>query len=307
MRKYHTQYSTKISAIEKEAEFYEHNSNCPSCNQTLSDELKTVSIEKLNESRSKLDVGVSKAVDSIAELEEQLKTLECKMEQSSEAEGSLRALQRDLTAANGITAGLHDEIAKLHAMKNQVVEDLNDLRKTLNVLSTAKGKIFDHQLLLNDVGSLLRDDGIKAIIINKYIPVLNQLISKNLEMLEFPCKFVFDQDFSEIIKSRGRDLFSYNSFSEGEKIRIDVALLFAFKELAQMKNSLNTNLLILDEADQGNLDNEGVTGFLKMIREQKKSNIFIISHLPEVLSSKVDKLLTYEKVGNFSQLTVTDG
>lgn len=307
MRGYHMTYSSKIETINREYSFYESNNNCPTCKQDISDDTKDINILNLNDSRHRLEKGVKKAADSIEQLEDELAVLNREISELREAESELRALNVDLAAASGTTDRLSAEISKINSMRSEVVEDLNALKETLVGISEEKGAIFDDQLILSDISSLLKDDGIKANIINKYIPVLNVLISKNLETLEFPCKFVFDKDFSEVIKSRGRDKFSYNSFSEGEKIRIDIALLFAFKELAQMKNSLNTNLLILDEADQGNLDTEGVAGFLKMIRQQEKSNIFIISHLPEVLASKVDKLLSFEKVGNFSKLDAQAG
>jgi len=249
-----------------------------------------------------LERGITKTDVELADLNTSLVEMEQNIDDLQVAGGDLRLLGRELQSAIDTSTRLEDEISRLMNLKSAEITDLNELKSELLSVSEEKGRIFDHQLVLSDINSLLKDDGIKAIIINKYIPVLNALISKNLETLNFPCKFVFDKDFNEIIKSRGRDIFTYNSFSEGEKIRIDIALLFAFKELAQMKNSLNTNLLILDEADQGNLDSEGVAGFLNLIQRQEKSNIFIISHLPEVLASRVDTVFNFEKVGNFSKM-----
>ncbi len=299
---YRINFHSKLTAISKEHKFYESHDDCPTCKQLISSDTKVSNVTHLNESRQRLERGITKTDVELADLNTSLVEMEQNIDDLQVAGGDLRLLGRELQSAIDTSTRLEDEISRLMNLKSAEITDLNELKSELLSVSEEKGKIFDHQLVLSDINSLLKDDGIKAIIINKYIPVLNALISKNLEILNFPCKFVFDKDFNEIIKSRGRDIFTYNSFSEGEKIRIDIALLFAFKELAQMKNSLNTNLLILDEADQGNLDSEGVAGFLNLIQTQEKSNIFIISHLPEVLASRVDTVFNFEKVGNFSKM-----
>jgi len=156
------------------------------------------------------------------------------------------------------------------------------------------------------ISSLLKDGGIKSMIIRKYLPVMNQLINKYLQELDFYVNFTLDEEFNESIKSRHRDDFTYSSFSEGEKMRIDLALMFTWRSIAKLKNSANTNLLILDEVFDSSLDVGGTDEFLRIIRGVTgDTNIFIISHKGDVLLDKFDRVMKFEKVKNFSRVTVS--
>jgi predicted O-linked N-acetylglucosamine transferase (SPINDLY family) len=154
------------------------------------------------------------------------------------------------------------------------------------------------------VSTLLKDTGIKSKIIKKYLPVMNQLINKYLQLMDFYVNFNLDENFEETIKSRFRDEFSYSSFSEGEKMRIDLSLMFTWRSVAKLKNSASTNLLILDEVFDSSLDTAGTEDFLKIIRGiDSDTNVFVISHKGDVLNDKFEKVLQFEKVKNFSKVT----
>ena len=153
------------------------------------------------------------------------------------------------------------------------------------------------------VAYLLKDSGIKSTVINKYVPVFNQLINKYLQSMEFYVNFTLDNEFNEVIKSRFRDDFSYSSFSEGEKQKIDLALLFTWREVARMKNSASTNLLILDEVFDSSLDDSSTQELLKILRGLEKVNLFVISHKGEILVDKFLRTIKFEKVNDFSKLS----
>ena len=149
---------------------------------------------------------------------------------------------------------------------------------------------------------ILNDKGAKAQIIRKYVPIMNSLINKYLQAMDFYISFNLDEEFNETVKSRFRDTFNYNNFSEGEKMRIDLALLFTWRDIARMKNSTNTNLLILDEIFDSSLDGQGMDDFFKIIKQFEKENIFIISHKGDILFDKFTNIIKFEKVQNFTQL-----
>jgi ABC-type glutathione transport system ATPase component len=172
-----------------------------------------------------------------------------------------------------------------------------------SALSKTKEDLLDEGVIYSHASNLLKDTGIKARIIKTYLPVMNQLINKYLGDMDFFAQFNLDENFSETIKSRHRDDFSYSSFSEGEKLRIDLALLLAWREIARLKNSANTNLLILDEVFDSSLDAGGTEEFLKLLDIlSERCNIFVISHKADQLADKFSKSMTFEKRGNFSRI-----
>ena len=232
-----------------------------------------------------------------------------------------------------------DNNSKVSTYNFEVKTRLSEMRKNSNIIREIQGEIDDLRSNTNDVDcerkklteiatkgmslhkrnkelkkknenyalvtSLLKDTGIKGHIIKKYLPVMNKLINKYLKDLDFYVNFTLDEEFNESIKSRYRDDFTYSSFSEGEKMRIDLALMFTWRSIAKMKNSANTNLLILDEVFDSSLDVSGTDEFLRIIRGgQPDTNIFVISHKSEVLHDKFDRVLKFDKVKNFSKVQV---
>jgi DNA repair exonuclease SbcCD ATPase subunit len=180
---------------------------------------------------------------------------------------------------------------------------INDLEVELKEIETNYSDLYNEKTLLNAAGVVLKDGGIKSKIIKQYIPVINKLINKYLSSMEFMCQFELDENFNETIKSRYRDEFSYASFSEGEKMRIDLAILFTWRAVAKLRNSINTNLLIMDEVFDSSLDSNGTEEFLKVIKSlTSDTNTFIISHKGDQLQDKFDRCIVFEKHKNFSRI-----
>ena len=184
---------------------------------------------------------------------------------------------------------------KLEQELNDLSEELKKQKEELDKLSTEK----DYVDVLREI---LSDKGARAQIIKKYLPIMNQLINKYLQSMDFFVSFTLDEEFNETVKSRHRDTFSYNSFSEGEKMRIDLALLFTWRAIAKMKNSTNTNLLILDEIFDSSLDGAGTEDFFKILGTMTNENVFIISHKGDILFDKFTNIIKFEKEHNFTKL-----
>ena len=183
------------------------------------------------------------------------------------------------------------------------IETLKTYEDDKRVYKTKKEELINERELYNVASDMLKDDGIKKKIIKQYVPVMNKLINKYLAALDFFVLFELDEQFNEVIKSRHRDEFSYASFSEGEKMRIDLALLFTWRAIAKLKNSVNTNLLLLDEVFDASLDNNGCDEFLKLLNQlDNETNVFVISHKGDILAEKFKKEIRFEKIKNFSRI-----
>ena len=180
--------------------------------------------------------------------------------------------------------------------------ELEKMRGDLKEAEINLDKVQEEKGYVDVLREILNDKGAKATIIRKYVPIMNSLINKYLQAMDFYISFNLDEEFNETVKSRFRDTFNYNNFSEGEKMRIDLALLFTWRDIARMKNSTNTNLLILDEIFDSSLDGQGTDDFFKIIKTLEKENIFIISHKGDILFDKFTNIIKYEKVQNFTQL-----
>ena len=188
-------------------------------------------------------------------------------------------------------------------------EDIEKIKKSLEDMSAELGMadghvtdVMEEKSYVDVLREILNDKGAKAQIIRKYVPIMNTLINKYLQQMDFYVSFHLDEEFNETVKSRFRDTFNYNNFSEGEKMRIDLALLFTWRDIARMKNSTNTNLLILDEIFDSSLDGQGTDDFFKIIKGLEKENIFIISHKGDILFDRFTNIIKFEKHQNFTQL-----
>ena len=180
--------------------------------------------------------------------------------------------------------------------------DLENMQGQLKVAEDELNKVTENKKYVDVLREILNDKGAKAQIIRKYVPIMNSLINKYLQAMDFYISFNLDEEFNETVKSRFRDTFNYNNFSEGEKMRIDLALLFTWRDIARMKNSTNTNLLILDEIFDSSLDGQGTDDFFKIIKTLEKENIFIISHKGDILFDKFTNIIKFEKEHNFTRL-----
>lgn len=303
---YKAEFSTKIQALVKESRFYEDNSTCPTCSQEIDADLKE---SKLSEAKDKAS-ELNKALEGIAK---ESATVEDKLTKLNDAAGSIRELtasisgnNKEITRLQTLVKSLNDAISKIRGNDGDVAVAETELLK----LKTEREGLFERRLEINEnvnynavILEMLKDTGIKTKIIKQYLPVINQLTNQYLQTLDFFVHFNLDESFTETIRSRHRDNFSYDSFSEGEKQRIDLALLFTWRQIAKMKNSVATNLLILDETFDSSLDHDGVGNLMKILYSLGEgTNVFVISHKGEILDDKFESKMEFIKDKNFSRV-----
>ena len=303
---YQSQFTKDVRTVVKDAKFFEDNSTCPTCSQDIDEHVKS---QKLNDAKSKAK-ELSKALTDIeVKLEATQKELEAtehKMQEIRNFQTQMNSNQSAMSRIELQIKVLSDEIDNL----TDTSSDISVAKDDLESYVTEKNALIETRLESNEqfqyniaITEMLKDTGIKTKIIKQYIPVINKLVNNYLQTLEFFVHFELDESFSETIKSRHRDSFSYASFSEGEKQRIDLALLFTWRQVAKMKNSVSTNLLILDETFDSSLDYEGVDNLMKIIETlTADTNVFVISHKGDMLESKFEKKLEFFKDKNFSNI-----
>ena len=297
--------SQKVSSITKEHKFFTQNTVCPTCDQDIEE---TFRINRIND-----------AQDKAKELQSGFKELEQAINKEEERERQFTALSKEITTlTHGISqnnikiAGCQRQVRDLESEIQRVTDQLANRSTENEKLATFKDNLqttYDELAQRKDTinyydfsYSLLKDGGVKTKIIKKYLPLINQQVNKYLQLMDFYINFSLDEEFNETVQSPIHENFSYSSFSEGEKMRIDLALLFTWREVARMKNSVNTNLLIMDEVFDSSLDGLGTEDFLKIIRFIiKDANIFVISH-KESLHDKFDQVIKFEKVKGFSRM-----
>ena len=306
MRSIYAKVEDKIHRLEKEIEFFESNDQCPTCEQEFEPEFKEKHVCKRKESKQETESGLgnmdselSKRTDRLNDIANVINEINNLNQQISQKNGELTGLQRTLEE-------VVDTIAGLSSGSNE--EDDNKkkergLKKHLKELRIVKEDLSNRREVLKVASVLLKDGGIKAKIIKQYIPIMNKLINKYLASMDFFVNFELDEEFNETIKSRFRDAFSYDSFSEGEKMRIDLALLFTWRAIAKLRNSASTNILIMDEVFDSSLDNTGTDELLRIINDlTKDTNTFIISHKGDQLFDKFSNVIKFEKSKNFSRI-----
>ena len=289
----------KMMAAEKEIEFYEQNDTCSTCSQELSEEHKTKMI-----SAHHGIMHTSKG--GLWELGNKIKELKKRLEEVTNIQTAITSHQVQIQAINSYITKLKDQITEIEGREDDIderIKKLKDLKGELKLCIEQLEKLSEQKQLYETAMVLLKDTGIKTRIIKQYLPIMNTLINKYLASMDFFVSFNLDEKFEEKIKSRHRDEFTYDSFSEGEKMRIDLALLFTWRTIAKMKNSVNTNLLILDEVFDSSLDTNGTDEFLKILNHLTgKQNVFIISHKGDVLFDKFKDVIRFEKFKNFSRI-----
>lgn len=292
-----------IETIVKDAKFYEMNSTCPTCEQIITDTTKDA---KLHECKNKAS-SLSKGYEELkTEIESSRKEINKLMNSINE----LNSLMMTISSNNNSILSMNKRISDMSKQLKEnpdltaldqtrmEVEQLNDSKRNLSNLKMMQ---IEDKLYSDVISELLKDTGIKTKIIKQYLPIMNNLINQYLQILDFFVSFHLDESFNETIKSRHRDDFSYASFSEGEKARIDLALLFAWRQIARMKNSANTNLLILDEVFDSSVDGDGIDCFMQILSSLDSSTrTFIISHKQDIQNSAFDRTLKFSKIKNFS-------
>ena len=295
---------TNLANVKKRIKFFEENESCPVCDQAISDghkhEILRTAEEEANSIQSecrKIGTEGTEVEKEISETGSVLRTLRSKVSELGENNLQITAFQKQIQEYH-----LHLE-KDVGADLEKANTDLHEIKNELSNLQDKKISINDSYTYKLAIGEMLKDTGIKTKIIKQYLPVMNQLINQYLQILDFYVHFDLDEEFHETIRSRHRDEFSYDSFSEGEKQRIDLALLFTWRQIAKMKNSVSTNLLILDETFDSSLDDAGIENLLKILYTlDDNTNVFIISHKGEILDGKFDSKIEFKKEKNFSQM-----
>ena len=298
----------KLNTCKKELEFFESNHVCPTCTQDLSKEFRDL---KLDEGHIKVDEMTGGYNDIKSAIEEQESRFEKFTELSTEVNNINTTISQtnfQLMTVRKQIESLEDEIKELKGDSVDKKAEYNKLETLISDkknLSKQQASLKSDRDVLTTAGQLLKDNGIKTRIIKTYLPTMNKLINEFLQKMEFYVNFTLDENFDEIIKSRYRDVFSYDSFSEGEKARIDIALLLTWRSIAKLKNSVDTNLLILDEIFDGSLDQSGTSDLGWILRNfDDSTKVFVISH-KQGMDDKFDRTISVEKVKNYSTLNVT--
>ena len=297
--------SNKVSTITKEHKFFTENTVCPTCDQAIEE---TFRINRINDAQTK----AKELQSGYKELEEAIKEEEERERQFTTLSGEISKLNNDISQNNARISGCQRQIRSLESEVQKLTDQLANRNTEHEKLETFKKNLkttYDELVSKKDTinyydfsYSLLKDGGVKSKIIKKYLPLINQQVNRYLQMMDFYINFTLDEEFNETVQSPIHENFSYSSFSEGEKMRIDLALLFTWREVARMKNSVNTNLLIMDEVFDSSLDGFGTEEFMKIIRFViKDANIFIISH-KESLYDKFLHVTKFEKVKGFSRI-----
>ena len=284
--------------------FFEENDECPTCEQEISKDFKTEKIKQNKASVKLLDEGLHKMSDEMTKVNSKLKEFRNIGKLVQENEVSIAKLNTSINELEKFNVKLETEIEqyKKDGVEESDVEKLESLKLDIKKVEEQKIKLREDKVYHEAARSMLMDTGIKTKIIKQYLPIMNKLINKYLTSMEFYVNFTLDENFEETIKSRYRDEFTYASFSEGEKMRIDLALLFTWRAIAKMKNSTNTNLLILDEIFDSSLDGTGTDEFLKILNTLSGENIFVISHKQDALVDKFRSTIKFEKIRNFSHV-----
>lgn len=296
----------KIKKLEHDIEFYQDHDNCPVCKQDIEEDFKDQTIEEK-------ETSLNETVNGFNQLREEWQSINNRIQEISEVQLDISSKQNEISSNNSHINALNKLIDSINedinSIDNRDKSDKSDkkkletLEKALVKLQSYKEEIINERSVLDIASMILKDSGIKTRIIKQYIPVMNKLINKYLAAMDFFVDFQLDENFNETIKSRFRDVFSYASFSEGEKMRIDLALLFTWRAVSKLRNSVSTNLLIMDEVFDSSLDNTGTEEFLKILNDlTSDTNVFIISHKGDQLYDKFHSVIRFEKHKNFSRI-----
>ena len=298
--------SQKVSTITKEHKFFTDNTVCPTCSQSLNEELR---VNRINDAESK----AKELQKGFEELEEAIRLEEEKENQFKEFSKEASNLTHEISKTNTRISGIQNQIRDLEQEIQRVTEQIKNRTSERHALDKLIGeqealqkdqsKESEQNVYNEFAHALMKDGGVKSKIIKRYLPLMNQQVNKYLQLMDFYINFSLDEEFKESVKSPIHDHFSYESFSEGEKMRIDLALLFTWREIARMKNSANTNLLILDEIFDSSLDGFGTEYFTKIIKYVvSDANTFVISHKTDDIIDQFDNVIRFDKVKGFSKV-----
>ena len=295
-----------ILKCEEDIEFYEKTETCDTCKQQISEDHRENMIEEFHGKMHELSGGLMQLGKKLKVQEDRIAEIEKVSEEYDRNLKEQMNMNSHISACEQYIKKVSTQIKDISNMEDDIEKqksELEEVKKDILIYTEEKEELSQKKYLYEIAGSLLKDGGIKAKIIKQYLPIINKYINVHLGKMDFYVSFELDEGFNETIKSRHRDEFTYDSFSEGEKMRIDLALLFTWRAIAKLKNSVNTNLLILDEVFDSSLDTAGTNEFLKIFYDLTGNvNTFVISHKGEVLYDKFDKTIKFEKHQNFSRI-----
>ena len=306
--KLETKIEQNIDTHNKSIKFFADNDTCPVCTQSIDKSFREQKSEQLHKKCAELETGIKKLTSEINKVEERINHFGAVSKKLSDLYVDIAKVNTSLEELNNYSDKIHQDILQLENKQTdskQIATDLQQLKEQLESTKAETDKIINQKKYVDVLREVLSDKGARGHIIKKYVPIINNLINQYLQAMDFFVSFHLDEEFNETVKSRHRDTFNYNSFSEGEKLRIDLALLFTWRTIAKMKNSVNTNLLILDEIFDSSLDQQGTDDFFKIVNKLKNENIFIISHKGDILFDKFTNILKFEKYQNFTRLQNT--
>lgn len=296
----------RIRKLNKEIQFFHDHDNCPTCKQGIDHDFKTKTLDARSSKKGEIEEALTKIETDITTTQERLNFINRTNEQIQQFNVSIQSNNQQISFLQRYINDLNKEIEDLVEQGNKINTDLDDTGKYETELAGHKKQkelLSKQKVVFDTAAHLLKDTGIKTRIIKQYVPVMNKLINKYLAAMDFFVNFELDESFNETIKSRFRDEFSYASFSEGEKMRIDLALMFTWRAIAKLRNSASTNLLIMDEVFDSSLDSSGTEEFLKILETLAgDTNTFIISHKGDQLFDRFHSIIKFEKHSNFSRI-----
>jgi len=296
----------EISTLVKESKFFDENDVCPTCTQQITEDIKHEKKTEIAKKAEEVQTSYQKVNDDLKTYEEQIEKLTNESYEQQAFVSDLNQNNLKISMAHEAISKLEKEITQISGTKTNIVEATNELDSYIDQkdsLITEKMELDQEHDYSKAMMEMLKDTGIKTKIIRQYLPVMNKYINNYLQTLDFFVHFELDEAFNETIRSRHRDSFSYDSFSEGEKQRIDLALLFTWRQIARMKNSVATNLLVLDETFDSSLDNDGIENLFKIIYSLgETANVFVISHKGEILDNRFKHKIEFYKDKNFSKI-----
>ena len=299
------QIETNLNKFKKDINFFEHNDNCPTCRQAIDKQFKEEEVGNLNSKVTECTVGLTQLEIKLLEEQNKLNQISEKQKQIQELQIKIATHNTSITEVKKYITRIEKQIKDLDDSKQisdgeEVI--LKELKEKLEASEKELRELIDEKTYYEVASGLLKDTGIKTKIIKQYLPIINKLVNKYLASLDFFVNFNLDESFKETIKSRFRDEFTYNNFSEGEKQRIDMALMLTWRSIAKLKNSSNTNLLILDEIFDSSLDTNGTEELIKILHMLEDVNLYVISHKGDILQDKFSNVIKFEKIKNFSRI-----
>ena len=303
--KLESQIESNLSKFKKDISFFQSHDDCPTCRQAIASSFKTQELETLSTKVTECEHGLSQLEQKLNEEQEKLNEINEKQKLINKYQVEIATHNTTINETNKLIARLQKQIEEIQNTKLSTEEEereLKELKAQLTGMQDELKELIEQKTYYEAASTLLKDTGIKTKIVRQYLPIINKLVNKYLASLDFFVNFNLDESFKETIKSRHRDEFSYHNFSEGEKQRIDMALMLTWRAVAKLKNSSNTNLLILDETFDSSLDANGTEELMKILQMLEDVNLFVISHKGDILQDKFMNVIRFEKEKNFSRI-----